>query len=224
MAQRPFRARPRPLPLWPLVLAALLLAWGCSSPWTKIKRGYDASVDAVFDIRPTASPLYAEDQTSLVDLNYEAAGDMIHTLKKSLPRSSPLYVERFANLGDPKDPSPFGQVVAEQVAARLVQDGYLVTAGAPAAPDEAELADKTPEEPALANNPLASSPPRPSLLAGHYLIGDDVIYCSATVTALDTDTLVAAWDWTLPVNDNTRALLPQLRKTDGPEPNVRTQF
>lgn len=65
----------------------------------------------------------------------------------------------------------------------------------------------------------------PSLLTGSYLLGDDIIYVSARITTLDDQRVISAYQWNLPINQNTRALLPQLlRPQRGMTPTVQTRF
>jgi hypothetical protein len=66
------------------------------------------------------------------------------------------------------------------------------------------------------------NPVRPCELTGTYLIADRVVYISARITALDNGQVMAAHSWTVPVNRNTRALLPQLKQNGGMRPSVRT--
>ena len=200
-------------------VALPLLTGGCS--WSKTKRNYDKTVDFVFDVRPTTSDIYEEEDTPIIDLNYEAADELAGTMSDNAPLESPVFVERFTNMTDKNDPSPFGTIVAEQVAAGLVQEGVNVTAGA-ARLAEPELGQG---EEAAVNFLGQAVPLKPSVLTGSYMIGQDVIYLSATITALRDDAVLAAFHWTLPVNDNMRALLPQLNDpVAGTTPSVATSF
>lgn len=199
-----------------LCAAAPGLLVGCS--WSKTKRAYDRAADFVFDVGPTSEREYDEDKTPMMDLNYEAADEMTGSLRSRLPKDSPLFVKSFVNMMDARDLSPFGRVVAEQVAARLVANGFAVTAGEPYVPTPPPAPDEPNKQPATVEQ-------KPSVLTGTYILGQDVIFISATVTALTNDAVLAAYQWNLPINDNMRALLPQLvRPGEGMTPTVRTSF
>jgi hypothetical protein len=216
-----------------LAMAALLLS-GCGSATTsyynRIKRTAVDAKDDVLGTRPTTAELFQEDNTPLIDINYDAADDMMGLFMPALNKKSPIYYERFVNRVDPSDPSPFGRLVCEQVAARLALRNFMVTDGPAVVPAYA-LPVVTPPGPGLtpesrkaevAREQEEFSPPRPSVLSGTYLIADKVVYINAKITSLETRQVLAAHSWTIPVNRNTRALLPQLRRTGGMRPSVRT--
>lgn len=194
-----------------------LAAGGCT--WSKAKRKYDEAASFVFDVRPTTSDIYEEKDTPIIDLNYEAADELASTMAHNAPLESPVFVERFVNMTDRQDPSPLGAIVAEQVAAGLVREGVNVTAGK-ARLDEPEIGQE-PKTNTLGEKIVF----RPAVLTGNYVLGKDVIYVSAAITALRDDGVLAAFHWTLPVNDNMRALVPQLANpTAGLTPSVQTSF
>lgn len=216
-------------------LALLLLVLCCAltaCTWNKAKRQYDRAAHFVFDVGPTTAPLHEEDKTSIIDLNYEAGDEIVSDLKNDLPRFVPIVVHNFQNLGRPNDPSPFGHVVAEQVAARLTQWDYHVVTQTPGPqPAEKDSGDgaranteSTPET-LPAQDPDEIQWPSHADLQGSYLIAADVIYLSANISAGASGAVLAGWQWTLPVNQNTMTLLPQLRRPEGGlTPSVRTQF
>jgi hypothetical protein len=222
-----------------LVLLAGLLLSGCGSTstsyYSSLKRTAVDAKDDLLGTRPTTGELFKEDSTPLTDINYDAADTMMGMFMPALNKNSPIYVEPFTNRVDMGDPSPFGPLVSEQVAARLAMRNFMVTLGRPkkAAPRPApEPADK-PEGLALSGTEAkaadkrtweAQNEARPSILSGTYLIADKVIYVSARIVALDDGQVMAAHTWTVPVNRNTRAMLPQLKQTGGMKPNVRTQL
>ncbi len=220
------------------LLAALLLS-GCGNPGTSyyssLKR---TAVDAKNDLmgtRPTTGELFQEDNTPLTDISYDAADFMMGTFMSPLNKNSPIYTEPFTNRIDMGDPSPFGALVSEQVAARLALNSYMVTKGAPRkpAPKAAPSPPDQPEGLALSGEEAKAAEKRswqqqnearPCLLSGTYLIAGKVIYLSASITALDNGQVLTAHTWTVPVNRTTRAMLPQLRKPSayGMTPSVRT--
>ncbi|MBU1041985.1 MAG: hypothetical protein KKF77_12885 [Proteobacteria bacterium] len=223
-----------------LMALLLLISWalaGCgnttTSYYSRIKRTVVDAKDDVLGTRPTTAELFAEDNTPLIDINYDAADDMMGLFMPAMNRKSPIYYNRFVNRIDLADPSPFGRLVAEQVAARLALRSFLVTIGPAKVPPT--VVPKPVEHDPLPASPEAReaefkrtqdefSPVRPCELTGSYLIADKVVYISAQITAMDNGQVMTAHSWTIPVNRNTRALLPQLKQTGGMKPSVRTQL
>jgi hypothetical protein len=219
-------------------LASVLLlgcASGPTSYYSSIKRTVVDAKDDVLGTQPTTTEFFTEDTTSITDINYDAADTMMGLFSPALNKNSPIYVEGFTNRANMADTAPFGALVAEQVAARLTLRNFRVTAGrpkkpaAPQAPNPALHMENKPETPQeiLAVQQAKRDmdlPPRTCLLSGTYLIADKVIFISAKITALDDGQVMAAHTWTLPVNRNTRALLPQLRQHGGLTPSVRTKL
>lgn len=229
--------RHRTICLLALILLISAALTGCGSAttsyYTRVKRTVVDAKDDVLGTRPTTSELFVEDNTPLIDINYDAADDLMGLFNPALNKKSPIYYERFTNRVDPADPSPFGRLVAEQVAARLALRSFKVTEG-PARIPATEAAkpphtsgfvltgdERKAEEQRMQEE---ISPPRPCVLTGSYLIADKVVYVAAQLTALDNGQVMAAHHWTVPVNRNTRALLPQLKQNGGLKPSVRTSL
>jgi len=233
------RNRCRTARLLALALLASALLAGCgggsgtTSYYNRIKRTVVDAKDDVMGTRPTTAELFPEDSTPLIDINYDAADDMMGLFMPAMNRKSPIYYERFLNRVDPGDPAPFGRLVSEQVAARLALRNFMVTDGPARIPPtvvpkpvEHDPMPTTPETRKAEDQRMQDevSPVRASVLTGSYLIADRVVYVTARITALDNGQVMAAHSWTVPVNRNTRALLPQLKQTGGMKPSVRTQL
>ena len=222
-----------------LVVLAGLALFGCgggsstTSYYNSIKRTMVDAKDDVLGTRPTTAELFREDNTPLIDINYDAADDLMGLFMPAMNKKSPIYYERFTNRVDPADPSPFGRLVSDQVAARLALRNFMVTDGPariPAtmrpAPVEHDPLPTTPGARKAEDQRMQDeiSPARPCVLTGSYLIADKVVYVSARITALDNGQVMAAHHWTVPVNRNLRAILPQLRQNGGMQPSVRTSL
>jgi len=215
------------------LLAALLLS-GCGNPGTSyyssLKR---TAVDAKNDLtgnRPTTSELFQEDSTPLIDISYDPADMMVGQFLPELNKRSPIYFEPFTNRIDMGDPSPFGALVSEQVAARLAQRTFMITQGRPPR-STSQAAVPTDGQPAPATEvrtkPKTYGPnePRACMMTGTYLVTDKLIYLSARIATLDNGLLLGAHSWTVPVNGTIRALLPQIKRpSGGMKPAVRTQL
>ena len=244
MAAAQNRARRAPLLVLAALLAALVAAGGCGKhPWTTVKRtGYEWK-DTLLDRKPTTETLFAEDDTSIVETNTYAADDLADAIdSKEFPKGSRLHVQPLRNLTDAADASPFGRVVADQLAARLSTYGYELTLAPPTTVAEVETEslareitraeDARKREEAkeqrglLVAKPVeAELPPRPAILSGEYTTGQDVIYLTIRVTRVDDQVIIASHSWTLPNNENTRSLLPALApKGDGMTPSIGTSL
>lgn len=236
MRKRPvLQMPPSPMPI--LLLAALLVALaslsGCS--WKQAKRNYDRGVDFVFDTAPTAAPLGEEDETPIIELNYEAADHLMRDLHDDLAAASSILVHPLADASGRKNASPFGRLVAEQLAARISQwdvDVEFSSTAAPATPSATASAPTpaptgadggaAPDAPEVAPDgpPLAATE-----LTGNYLTGENVIYLSATVADMRSGRIYSGWQWTLPLNRNTMSILPMRQGSeDGLTPTVQRQF
>jgi len=229
------RNRCRTICLLALTLLVGLALSGCgnttTSYYSRMKRTVVDAKDDVLGTRPTTAELFPEDNTPLIDINYDAADDMMGLFMPAMNKQSPIYYDRFINRVDPADPSPFGRLASDQVAARLALRGFLVTDGPARIPPT--MVQKPVEHDPMPASPEARkaeeqrtqgelNPVRACVLSGTYLIADKVVYVSARITALDNGQVMTAHSWTVPVNRNTRALLPQLRQRGGMKPSVRT--
>ncbi|MDD3312755.1 FlgO family outer membrane protein [Pseudodesulfovibrio sp.] len=209
------------------LLACLALAAGCGNRmWQDTKKTAGDGFNYVFDTAPTTRSYHDESSVPIIEINHNAANVLYSNIGPSeLSKKSPVYVRPFTDKNNPADTAPFGLVVMEQVADRLVQRGVLVTQGEPG-PD----AFMTPRDvdPALYRNPpqgsLENLPPRSAVLAGSYVIGDNYVYMTARIIRLDDHAVVSGHNWTIPITDNVRELLPQLRQDNGLEPSVKSKF
>jgi len=220
------------------LLSALLLS-GCANTSAPYYYAYRNPIvearDTLLGTQPTTGELYHDDSTPLTLINYDAADYMMGQFTSPLNKQSPIYLEPFTNRVNVNDPSPFGALISEQISSRLAQRRFMVTLGPPkksTPPPKPEPAisseESSPSNPESQTEPREKVKPedlpRPCLLSGTYLIADKVIYISSRIVALDDGQVMAAHSWTVPVNRNTRALLPQLKQTGGMKPAVRTQL
>ncbi|KAB1440319.1 hypothetical protein [Pseudodesulfovibrio senegalensis] len=199
------------------LLAATLASGGCSV-FNSAKEG----VGDMFDANPKSGPIATENNTPIIDLNCDAADSLYYYTgrESELPEGSPIYVRNFTNEVDPDDTSHFGRIVANQVAGRLAQHEMLITDGPPPAQGLDHNATSVDGEPLP-----PEEQPRAAMLIGSYFIGDTVIYMHAKLIRLDDNAVVSGKSWTLPVNDNTRELLPQLKRHGiGLKPSVQDTF
>ncbi|MFH1915169.1 MAG: FlgO family outer membrane protein [Pseudomonadota bacterium] len=210
-----------------LVLATILPAQGCGNRfWEDTKRSTGKTYDYVFDTAPTSRSFHDQASVPIEEINYRAANVLYANVGKyELSSRSPIYAKRFENHDDPTDTTIFGTVVMEQVVDRLVQRGMVITGGDPRPTDYFLPKGIEPEKYAKpTTGSLEHLPPRAAMLSGAYVIGDNFVYVSAKITRLDDRAVISAHTWTIPITDNVRQLLPQLRKDDGLDPSVKTSF
>jgi len=201
---------------------------GCGNRfWEDTKDTVGNTYDYVFDSTPTARSFHHQEEIPIIEINY-AAADVLYsnTNHRELAAHSPVYVETFTNRNNPADTSIFGGIVTEQVADRLVQRGIVISAGTPEA-HEYFLPHGTTKE--MYTDPIkgtvATLPPRSGKLTGYYVLGDSYIYVNAKITRLDDHAIIAGHNWTIPITNNIRAMLPQLSLPEnGLKPSVKTHF
>lgn len=211
-----------------LTAATLILASGCGNRmWEDGKKYTKASYNYVFDTAPTAVPYHDVAEIPIIEINHDAADVLNKNVDgDELSDYSAVYVSRFTNQVDPSDTSVFGSVVADQVADRLVQKDLRVTTGEPAGADYLYAGRATEEDyTGHTKGKKDELAPRVARLSGVYVIGTNFVYLSAKITRLVDHTVVSAHNWTIPINDNVREMLPQLQPPNrGMTPSVQTKF
>jgi len=210
-----------------LVISITLFMAGCGNRmWEDSKEGAAQTYNYVFDDAPTAKSYHETSSVPLIELNYRAADVLYSNVEKGeLTLDSAIFVKRFTNQNDPGDNAIFGSVMTQQIADRLVQRGALVTDGTPNATDYLYGKDVNAEDyKSLNPNISGKLPPRSGMLTGNYVIGDNYVYMSSKVIRLVDSAVVSAHNWTLPISDNIREMLPQLKKDEGMVPTVKNKF
>lgn len=232
-----------------LILFASLLTMGCGSRvWSDTKEFANDSYDYMFDTAPTARSFHDQAEVPIIELNHRAAETLADNINwNELDRESPVYFTTFNNLGDAGDTALFGQVMTDQVVAGLVQNKVKMSLGEPAPkntmPAESMEPETAPsidgmamqadnatmtetqmdEDETLVKASEENTPPQ-ARMTGSYAIGDNYIYMRAAIVRLTDDAMVSAHNWTLPITDNIRELLPQLKRNFGMTPTVKTSF
>lgn len=210
-----------------ILLASLILTTGCGNRmWEATKKGASDSYDFAFDTSPTTRSYHEQASIPIIEINHQAADVLYANIGAyELSKKSPVYTKSFTDKTDPSATEPFGQVVMEQVADRLVQRGVLVTQGEPG-PNAFALPRGV--NPKLYKSPpqgtIENLPPRSAILTGSYVVGDDYIYMTAKIMRLDDRAVISGHNWTIPITDNVRGLLPRLKQDAGMEPTVKSKF
>lgn len=211
-----------------LAVATLLFAAGCGNRmWEDGKKLTKNTYNYVFDDAPTAVPYHDVAEIPMIEINHDAADVLSDNVDgDELSSYSAVYVSRFTNQVNPGDTAVFGKVVAGQVADRLVQQELRVTEGEPGGTDYLYAADATEADyMGLTEKKVEELPPRVARLTGDYVIGNNFIFLSAKIIRLVDHTVIAAHNWTIPISDNVREMLPQLQRPgEGLAPTVQTTF
>ncbi|BCS86886.1 FlgO family outer membrane protein [Pseudodesulfovibrio sediminis] len=209
-----------------LLLTALFFVYGCGNrAWEDTKEGAGDTYDFLFDDAPTARAYHDTAEIPIIELNYKAADVLYANVDDGeLTMKSAVFVRRFVNQKDPGDNAIFGYVMTQQVADRLVQHDILITDGKPNKTDYQYAEGKSATDYANRSALRDDLPPRSAMLIGSYVIADQYIYMSAKVIRLVDSAVVSAHNWTLPITDNIREMLPQLKKDEGLSPTVKTSF
>jgi len=214
------------------ILTAILLLFlqGCGNRlWEDTKEASTDTFNYVFDTTPTARTFHDTASVPIIELNDRAA-DVLYSnvATHELTANSAVFVSPFTNQNDPGDKSVFGQTMTRQIADRLVQRGVHVIEGDPNATDFTYAAGLGAEDYKKAVGLAGSSrelPPRSAKLVGSYVITDQYVYMTARIIRMVDSTVVAAHNWTLPITDSVRQMLPQLKAQDeGMVPTVKTSF
>ncbi|OEU66753.1 MAG: hypothetical protein BA863_15355 [Desulfovibrio sp. S3730MH75] len=171
-------------------LFILMLASGCA-------KQQEATINYLGK-RPTTGDFFNVDETPLIEINYKAADKIAGQLEEIIPAGSPITVNVFRLRGSSLQTN-FAQISTEQVASRIAQRGFAVVA------DNSKFSTQSAHE----DEPA----PVKCTLAGAYTVGPELIYMTAAITTLNDGEILGSWDWTIPLNGQTRSLLPL--KNDG---------
>ncbi len=156
--------------------------------------------------RPTTGPFFKEDNTPMVELNYNAGDTIARQLEERLPPGSPITVTMFRMRGS-EIQTDFAKVLTEQVASRLAQEGFAIVADSSGFPTKSEDAD--------------FPAPVKCVLAGAYSVGQEQIFITAAVSTVKDGEIMGSYDWNVPLNSKTRSLLP-IEESPYMEPLVNT--
>lgn len=171
----------RPLPL--SFLSGVMLAGALVSPL--LAAGCTA---AMFLENPKYRFLSQKD-VNLLDVNYASADYLVGQARGSLTSSSLVLTKPLTESQNELASSKFARLIPEQVAARMVQLGYKVKA---TARDDGKA---TPEA------------RRHFILTGTYLVGQNNVTVSLRLLDSQTDQMMAAYDYVIPINEEIEGLI-----------------
>lgn len=148
----------------------------------------------------------AEDDLDLIISSYQAADALLAQVPWLKQQRRPLLTATFVNVDSLETSSGLGRMVAEQVAARFVQKGFTVI--------EVKLrgnvfVKENAGEFVLSRsvNEISQTHNVAAVIAGTYAVGRNSIYVNARLIRAADSLVLAAYDYTLPMAPDTRALL-----------------
>lgn len=144
-----------------------------------------------------------------IESTYEAADRLIGQLSQHATlanKSDPILVATIVSVDELESASRLGRSISEQVAARLTQKGYKVVE----VKLRGSLFVKRAEGELLLSRELAhisQTYRAPAVVVGTYAPATNFVHVNLKVVSADSQLVLAAADYGLPLDDNTKALL-----------------
>ncbi|MGF1529149.1 MAG: FlgO family outer membrane protein [Candidatus Competibacterales bacterium] len=144
--------------------------------------------------------------SNLISQSYEAAEALLGQAEYLRDTQQPLLMATFVDINALETSSSLGRMIAEQVASRFVQLGFAVK--------EMKLREsifivQNGGEFALSRSILdiSQSHDAAAVIAGTYAIGRNSVFINARLVRAIDGRVLAAYDYTLPLGPDTRALV-----------------
>lgn len=159
-------------------------------------------------VSPTrAQAVREEPSTPLIRANYRAAESLLEQLRYSLPlKRGAILIGTLVNIDALDRSSTFGRLTTDQISARFTMAGYPMVEmklrnSAYMLRDQAELL--------LSREvgELISSHNAQAVIVGTYAVSRDRVYINLKVIRPQRGIVLAAYDYSLPLDDETRLLL-----------------
>jgi TolB-like protein len=156
---------------------------------------------------PHRDPLITPDR--YIELTYEAADKLTAQLGQHtayLNKKEPILVATLVSVDELESASRLGRSISEQVAARLTQKGFKVVE----VKLRGSLFVKRAEGELLLSREIAQisqSYRAPAVVVGTYAPATNFVHINLKVVSADTQLVLAAADYGLPLDENTRTLL-----------------
>ena len=143
--------------------------------------------------------------------NYNAADQLAKNLRAN-NQAGPIIVATFSNVDNLVESSRLGRTLSEQIGSRLVQAGFQVI--------EVKLRDNVYVSNDRQGEFILSREIRDisathkvnTVIVGTYSDANSYSYITVKAIALESGTIIASYDYTLPMNSSVRALLPSQKK------------
>ncbi len=142
----------------------------------------------------------------LIEKSYQAADALLTQVPWLRDQRRPLLTATFVNINSLENSSGLGRIVAEQVSSRFAQKGFTVI--------EMKLrgnifVKENAGEFVLSRavSEISQDHDVAAVIAGTYAVGRESIYVNARLIRAADSLVLAAYDYSLPVGPDTRALL-----------------
>lgn len=146
------------------------------------------------------------DDSDIVAASYVAADSLLEQVPYLRDAQQPLLTATFVNVNSLENSSPLGRIVSEQVSSRFAQRGFTMV--------EMKLRNnifiqQNAGEFALSRSvqELSQAHNAAAVIAGTYAVGRRSVYINARLIRAADNLILAAYDYTLPMGPDTRALL-----------------
>ena len=144
---------------------------------------------------------------NLIESNYNAADQLLCSVKDKLPAGSPVIMATVVNIDAIENSSTLGRAISEQIATRLVQAGMKTI--------EIKFRDniyvkQNEGELALTREigKIAQSHKAKAIVVGTYATSNASVFVNLKVIDPTTNIVMGATDYVIPLNDDMRTMLP----------------
>jgi hypothetical protein len=144
---------------------------------------------AAMMLEKTKYRFLSDQDVNLLDVNYAAADYVVGQARGVLTSNSLILSKPLTESQNELATSKFARIIPEQVAARMVQLGYKVKA---TQRDDGTAAPET---------------RRHFILTGTYLVGQNTVTVSLRLLDSQTEQMMAAYDYVIPINDEIDELI-----------------
>lgn len=141
-----------------------------------------------------------------INHNHKAAQGLVEAAKARLSVSKPLIVASFVNINDLNESSPLGRSISQQFATIFTNNGFrviemLLRKDIYIKQDSGEFLLSR-ELKNISHNHQAQA-----VVVGTYAVGETRVYVTAKVINADTSIVISAYDYSIPIDKDTKALL-----------------
>jgi TolB-like protein len=141
-----------------------------------------------------------------INHNHQAAQALAEQIHGRLDKVKPLIVASFVNINDLNESSPLGRSISQQFATVFTSNGYriiemLLRKDIYIKQDSGEFLLSR----ELKN--ISQTHHAQAVVVGTYAVGETRVYVTAKVINADTSIVISAYDYSLPIDKDTKALL-----------------
>ena len=143
-------------------------------------------------------------QSNMAQVNYAAADMLIQQSKSLVNMDTPMQIGVLTDMDHPSEITALSRVVTGQIGARFVQLGYNVSSGAGMPADDSGGMSYMPS--GMGGVRGGGSVSGSVVIAGQYALAKKSILINLHLMETQTGRVLAAYDYSLPLNGDTREL------------------